>query len=145
MPSTALSPSRAADFMQCPLLYRFRVVDRLPEAPSPAAVRGTVVHAVLERLFDLPAEGRTLEAAHALVEPQWQRVREAEPELTGLFDGDAAAVAGWLTSAQELVTPLVRPGGPHPARAGRPRALRRDHPRRRPDAARVRRPARRRG
>jgi len=104
MPSTALSPSRAADFMQCPLLYRFRVVDRLPEAPSPAAVRGTVVHAVLERLFDLPAEGRTLEAAHALVEPQWQRVREAEPELTGLFDGDAAAVAGWLTSAQELVT-----------------------------------------
>jgi putative RecB family exonuclease len=37
----ALSPSRAADFLQCPLLYRFRVVDRLAEAPSPAAVRGT--------------------------------------------------------------------------------------------------------
>src|SRR3954454_754325 len=54
MAASALSPSRAADFMQCPLLYRFRVVDRLPEAPSPAAVRGTVVHAVLERLFDLP-------------------------------------------------------------------------------------------
>ena len=38
-----------------PLMYRFRVIDRLPEPPSAAATRGTVVHAVLERLFDLPA------------------------------------------------------------------------------------------
>ena len=60
----ALSPSRAADFMSCPLLYRFRVVDRLPQAPRSAAARGTVVHAVLERLFDLPAVERTLAAAH---------------------------------------------------------------------------------
>src|SRR3984885_14599653 len=43
----SLSPSRAGDFMTCPLLYRFRVIDRLPEPPSPAAARGTLVHAVL--------------------------------------------------------------------------------------------------
>ncbi|HZE29986.1 MAG TPA: PD-(D/E)XK nuclease family protein, partial [Actinoallomurus sp.] len=43
-----LSPSRAGDFMTCPLLYRFRVIDRIPERPSPAAARGTLVHAVLE-------------------------------------------------------------------------------------------------
>ena len=48
-----LSPSRASDFMTCPLLYRFRTIDRLPERPSPEATRGTVVHAVLERLYDL--------------------------------------------------------------------------------------------
>ena len=36
----ALSPSRAGDFMACPLLYRFRTIDRLPEEPSPDAVRG---------------------------------------------------------------------------------------------------------
>ena len=48
----ALSPSRASDFMQCPLLYRFRVIDRLPEPPSPAAARGTLVHSVLERVFE---------------------------------------------------------------------------------------------
>ena len=29
----ALSPSRAGDFKQCPLLYRFRAIDRLPELP----------------------------------------------------------------------------------------------------------------
>src|SRR3954449_12534046 len=58
----SLSPSRAGDFMTCPLLYRFRVIDRIPERPSPAAVRATLVHAVLERLFDLPAAGRTVAA-----------------------------------------------------------------------------------
>src|SRR6266480_3194075 len=74
----ALSPSRAGDFMQCPLLYRFRVIDQLPEPPSPAATRGTMVHAVLERLFDLPAGERTLERAARLIEPEWQRLLEAD-------------------------------------------------------------------
>jgi putative RecB family exonuclease len=62
----ALSPSRASDFKQCPLLYRFRTIDKLPSPPSPAAARGTLVHAVLERLFDLPADERTPAAAQAL-------------------------------------------------------------------------------
>ena len=51
----ALSPSRAADFKQCPLLYRFRAIDRLPEPPSTAQLRGSVVHAALEQLYGLPA------------------------------------------------------------------------------------------
>src|SRR5205085_8004468 len=65
----ALSPSRAADFKQCPLLYRFRVVDRLPETPSRAQVRGTVVHAVLERLFTLPADRKStrLNSSHSQI------------------------------------------------------------------------------
>ncbi len=102
-PARALSPSRAADFMQCPLLYRFRVVDRLPQVPSPAAVRGTVVHAVLERLFDLPAAERTLDAARELVAPQWDRVRSETPELATLFDGEPSKVAEWLTGAEDLL------------------------------------------
>jgi putative RecB family exonuclease len=103
MPPAALSPSRAADFMQCPLLYRFRVVDRLPEVPSAAAVRGTVVHAVLERLFDLPAADRTPGAADRLLEPEWDRVREGRPELAELFGDDVEAVRKWLKSASELL------------------------------------------
>ncbi|MDE9367437.1 PD-(D/E)XK nuclease family protein [Luteipulveratus sp. YIM 133132] len=99
----ALSPSRAADFMQCPLLYRFRVVDRLPEAPSAAAARGTLVHAVLERLFDAPATERTVDAARALIEPQWAALVEAEPALAELVGDDAAAHAAWLTEAARLV------------------------------------------
>ena len=100
----ALSPSRASDFMQCPLLYRFRVIDKLPSAPSAAAARGTLVHSVLERLFDLPADGRTIEAATALVEPQWLALLEGEPELADLVDEtDVAAVASWFGDAVSLI------------------------------------------
>ncbi|MFR9722980.1 RecB family exonuclease [Streptomyces sp. MS19] len=118
-PPDSLSPSRAADFMQCPLLYRFRVIDRLPEAPSAAATRGTVVHAVLERVFDAPAGERVVPRARALVAREWERLLARRPELTALFaeeeesaaEGaagsaggvDAARLAEWLTSAEELV------------------------------------------
>ena len=103
MSPTALSPSRAGDFMQCPLLYRFRVVDKLPEAPTPAMARGTVVHAVLERLFDLPAAARTVQAARDLLGPQWERVRSEAPELAAMFEGDGEALATWLSGASELI------------------------------------------
>lgn len=81
----SLSPSRASDFMQCPLLYRFRVIDKLPEKPSEAATRGTLVHAVLERLFDAPAVERTAPRAKSLIPGQWERLRESKPELAQLF------------------------------------------------------------
>src|SRR5699024_4561799 len=44
----ALSASRAADFRRCPLLYRLRAIDRVPEPKTRAQVLGTVVHSVLE-------------------------------------------------------------------------------------------------
>jgi putative RecB family exonuclease len=98
----ALSPSRAADFMTCPLLYRFRVIDKLPEPPSPAAARGTLVHAVLERLFDRPAAERAPDVAHTLVQPEWDRLAAAEPELTTLFAGEGDQEA-WLRDAVTIL------------------------------------------
>ncbi|MEV0999062.1 RecB family exonuclease [Nonomuraea sp. NPDC050202] len=98
----ALSPSRAGDFMTCPLLYRFRVIDQLPEKPSQAAVRGTVVHAVLERLYDLPAPGRSVEAALELLEPQWERLLADDPQYAGMF-ADEAEQAQWLGQAREML------------------------------------------
>ena len=98
----SLSPSRAGDFLTCPLLYRFRVIDRLPEPPSPVAVRGTLVHAVLEHLFDQPARGRTPEQAHSLLAPEWERLAADEPELASLFGSDAERVA-WLAGAAEML------------------------------------------
>ncbi|SEO85264.1 RecB family exonuclease [Trujillonella endophytica] len=103
----SLSPSRAADFKTCPLLYRFRTIDRLPERKSLAAVRGTLVHTVLEKLYDLPARERTPEAAQQLIAPAWAEL-SADPAITELF---AAAEAGeptpslesWLASAGTLV------------------------------------------
>ncbi len=98
----ALSPSRAADFMTCPLLYRFRVIDKLPEPPSAAAARGTLVHAVLERLFDLAAAERTLDAARSLLQPEWDRLAAAEPDLAALFPGETERDA-WIRDAATAV------------------------------------------
>ena len=101
----SLSPSRASDFKTCPLLYRFRSIDRLPERPTRAATRGTVVHSVLEHLYDLPAAERTLAAAQADVAPSWEQLLAAEPELQSLFaqDADSGELAEWLESARGLV------------------------------------------
>lgn len=107
----ALSPSRAADFTRCPLLFRFRAVDRLPERPSAAAARGTLVHAVLEALFEQPAHARTAEAAVALIEPRWAELVEQQPELADLVGTEAAAeesdgspgLGSWLRGAERLV------------------------------------------
>ncbi|WP_239078195.1 PD-(D/E)XK nuclease family protein [Streptomyces sp. SID9124] len=91
--------------MQCPLLYRFRVIDKLPQKPSEAATRGTLVHAVLERLFDKPAAERTPGGATALIPGQWDRLLESKPELGELFAEDPGGerLARWLGQAEQLV------------------------------------------
>jgi len=96
----SLSPSRAGDFMTCPLLYRFRTIDRLPEPFSPDAVRGTVVHRVLEDLFDLPAAERTPDRAADLLVPAWEAVLEADPEIAEMFGAEGPDVADWLASCR---------------------------------------------
>jgi putative RecB family exonuclease len=97
----ALSPSRASDFMSCPLLYRFRTVDRLPEPSSPDAVRGTVVHKVLENLFDLPAPHRTPAQAARLLEPAWEAVLEADPQIAEMFGEEGPEIGSWLASCRD--------------------------------------------
>jgi putative RecB family exonuclease len=97
----SLSPSRAADFKTCPLLYRLRSIDRIAEAPTPDQLRGTLVHAVLEKLFDLPADDRTPVTAAALVTPQWERLLTDVPELAGVVPD--ADLAEFLSSTHGLL------------------------------------------
>ncbi|MFL6174533.1 MAG: RecB family exonuclease [Marmoricola sp.] len=101
----ALSPSRAGDFKTCPLMYRYRTIDKLPEPPSPDAVRGTVVHKVLEDLFDLPAGERTPERAEAMIDGAWEYVLEDDERAVELFapDSDPAAQASWLDSCRSVL------------------------------------------
>ena len=100
----ALSPSRAGDFLTCPLLYRFRTIDRLPEPFSPDAVRGTVIHKVLEDLFDLPAADRTPERADEMLEPAWEALVEQEPALHEMFeDADGREVTSWLSACRAVL------------------------------------------
>jgi putative RecB family exonuclease len=89
---SSLSPSRASDFMACPLLFRYRSIDRLPEEPSAAAVRGTLVHRALETLFDLPAPARTVASATELVTRAFEELEREDPasaEVVRGADADA--------------------------------------------------------
>ncbi|GGR40380.1 putative RecB family exonuclease [Nocardioides luteus] len=100
----SLSPSRAGDFTSCPLLYRFRTIDQLPEPPSEAAARGTVVHKVLEDLFDLPADERTPRQARSMVEQAWEDVRSLDPALATLFTSATdEAEESWLDSCRQVL------------------------------------------
>src|SRR4051794_16592506 len=99
----ALSPSRASDFMTCPLLYRYRTIDRLPEEPSADALRGTLVHKVLEDLFDLPSHDRTPDQARDLLVPTWDSLLAAEPDLATLFTDEGPDVAEWLGSCRVVL------------------------------------------
>lgn len=97
----SLSPSRAGDFMTCPLLYRYRTIDKLPEPFSPDAVRGTVVHKVLEDLFDLPAAERTPDQASQMLQPAWEQLLEADPALAEMFGPEGPEIGAWLSSCRE--------------------------------------------
>jgi putative RecB family exonuclease len=89
--------------MTCPLLYRYRTIDRLPEEPSADALRGTLVHKVLEDLFDLPSQTRTPDRARDLLVPTWDALLAAEPGLAELFTDEGRDVAEWLTSCRSVL------------------------------------------
>ncbi|MSW63405.1 MAG: Dna2/Cas4 domain-containing protein, partial [Actinobacteria bacterium] len=80
------------------------------EKKSRAAVRGTLVHTVLEKLYDLPPAERTVAAARDLVDPAWAELRE-EPGVADLFEAAETGeteLAGWLDSAGALVETYFR-------------------------------------
>ena len=78
--------------MTCPLLFRLRVIDRLPEEPGVAALRGTLVHAALEHLFDAPAGERSVVTATALLREAWSTLAVEEPEGAAVLAAEAGVV-----------------------------------------------------
>lgn len=104
-PPRTLSPSKVATFTQCGLRFRYTAIDDLPEPPSEAATKGTLVHAALERLFLHEPEDRTRSTAHRCLADAIDRIR-TEDDFTGLgltgpaqdafFDDAATLVDNYL-------------------------------------------------
>jgi putative RecB family exonuclease len=102
----SLSPSSVSAFKSCPLAFRFAYIDRLPEPPSPAATKGTLVHRALELLMLRPPADRTVNAA--LGELATARVEMADdPEYAGLELTDEERAA-FDADAEELVRRYFR-------------------------------------
>jgi putative RecB family exonuclease len=79
----SLSPSSVSSFTSCPLAFKFAYLDRLPEPPSVAASRGTLVHRALERLFDREPADRTIDVAMTDLERAAHELAD-DPEFAGL-------------------------------------------------------------
>jgi putative RecB family exonuclease len=112
-----LSPSSARDFKTCPQLFKFRSVDRLPEPPSPAAARGTLVHAVLERLYELEPPARTPPMADTLL-------AELLDELAASDEAAELGLAGdmkrqWLSESRRLLDNFFKLEDPRELTSGR--------------------------
>ncbi len=101
-PPRTLTPSKVSAFTSCPLAFRFSQIERLPEPPSPHAVKGTLVHAALERLFWHHAPGgRTPDTAQRELDAAWAALQDDE-EFVQLDLGPAEAEA-FLGDARALV------------------------------------------
>jgi len=111
----SLSPSKVTAFTDCALAFRFSAIDRLPDPPSVAAMRGTLVHAALEHLHVLDPDERTLPAALACLDDAAAALRD-DPEYValGLADDEAAA---FHAEAAELVRNYFRLEDPTTVRA----------------------------
>lgn len=84
----ALSPSRGLEYRQCPLKYRLRSIDRIPEPQTVAQVKGTLVHGVLEQMHAWPREERTYPSAVARLKPTWEEMCAKDDELLELVPED---------------------------------------------------------
>lgn len=100
----ALSPSRVNDFATCPLQFRLLVVDKIPQAPTLPQKKGTLIHSVLEGLFNQDAHERTRESAEAALVPAWEAIEANEPDLAEQLFSSAAERDEFLDDARRLLS-----------------------------------------
>jgi putative RecB family exonuclease len=96
----ALSVSALEAWRQCPLLFRFRYVDKLPSPPSPEMAVGVCAHSALQRLFeDLPPAARDAAALGELVEVEWAKLLR-KPFYRDALARSSASADSWLAKAR---------------------------------------------
>lgn len=87
--------------MQCPLQFRLRFVDKIPEPRNSAMLKGTLVHKVLEDMFGLPSGLRTAETVIATVASEWEHVAAKTDMLEESLQD--TTVEELVASAKELL------------------------------------------
>lgn len=97
----SLSPSKVSAFKDCALAFRLSNIDRVPQPPSAAATKGTLVHRALELLFCQAPEDRVLPVALDCL-AQAKAEISGHPEFVGLHL-DSAAEAEFAAESEVLV------------------------------------------
>jgi putative RecB family exonuclease len=112
---TSLSPSRVESFLSCPLAFRFTSIQRLPDPPTQATTRGSLVHRALELLFLLPPGERTPSALDLCVADAIAEYR-VHPDFTELaLDDDTAPL--FFAECRELAANYMTLEDPRRVRA----------------------------
>jgi putative RecB family exonuclease len=101
----SLSPSKVSKFTACPLSFRYSYIDRYPEPPSAAMVKGTLVHAALEGLiWHHPPGQRTPEVALDELTRAWDALREDPASEWAALELTDAGAAAFIDEARKLIT-----------------------------------------
>ena len=87
---TSLSPSRVESFTSCPLAFRFASIEKLPEAPTIHATRGSLVHRALQLAYTRPPAERTPDLFRRSLATARDEFRDL-PDFIGLHLDDEAA------------------------------------------------------
>ncbi len=103
---TNLSPSRVESFLSCPLAFRFSSIQKLPDPPTVATTRGSLVHRALELLFTLPPTDRTPAALDRCTDDALAEYRD-HPDYTSL-GLDRAQAATFEHECRELCSNYLR-------------------------------------
>lgn len=74
----SLSPSAVLEFKKCPQSYLFQYLWGLRQPTSLVLAKGSMCHAALEKVFDLPPEDRTLENLQNLFRVSWGKERKSD-------------------------------------------------------------------
>ena len=114
VPST-LSPSRVESFLSCPLAFRFASIQRLPDPPTAATTKGSLVHRSLELLFLLAPAERTPAALDHCVADAIEEYR-VHPDFTEL-ELDDDATQRFFAECRELATNYMALEDPRRVRA----------------------------
>ncbi|MBM3718182.1 MAG: PD-(D/E)XK nuclease family protein [Actinobacteria bacterium] len=67
-----LSPSSIRTFSDCPQKWKLAYVDKIKEPPKWHLHLGNFVHEVLEHLYKLPADQRTVETVRTVAKERWE-------------------------------------------------------------------------
>jgi putative RecB family exonuclease len=71
-------------------LYKYRAIDKLVERPGLDALRGSLVHLILEKVFINPPTQRDFITAVSFTKNCWEELLKEEPELICALDENIA-------------------------------------------------------
>jgi putative RecB family exonuclease len=97
----SLSPSRLSDFQTCPRRYQHASVERLAQPATYATAKGRFVHYIFERLLQLDARERSIDAARGFVAAAMDHV--LTPEVREEIAMDDAGEARLLAETAVII------------------------------------------